>query len=103
MADFLWNYLSVPGDGKVEQDRRPLTASKTAEQAPHTSDTDYKPQKTGEHSYALGVNRQEAPDTRTAAEKLQDLMQAATKRATDPEGWKAWAQGEINKFSGSCI
>jgi hypothetical protein len=88
------------GDGEVEQGGRPLPAAKTAEEAPRTSDTDYKPQKTGDHSYALGVNRQEAPDTRTPAEKLQDFMQAAAKRVTDPEGWKAWAQGEISKFSG---
>jgi hypothetical protein len=88
------------GESKYEQDGRPFSAAKAAEQAPRTSDTDYKPQKTGDHSYALGVNRQESPDTRTPAEKLQDFMLAATKRATDPEGWKAWAQSEINKFTG---
>jgi hypothetical protein len=79
---------------------KPIGQAKPPEQAPRTSDTDYKPQKTGDHSYAIGVNRQEIPDTRTPGEKLQDFMQAAAKRATDPEGWKAWAQGEINKFAG---
>lgn len=85
------------GDGRVVEDKRPVKG-KGAEQA--SRDIDYKPQKTGDHSYGLGVNRQDIADIRTAAEKLQDFVQAAAKRATDPEGWKAWAQGEINKFSG---
>ena len=50
-------------------------------------------------SVLLKVNEPIA-DQRNPGEKLQDLMQAATKRATDPEGWKAWMQGEINKLSG---
>lgn len=107
------------GDGRVVEDARgfkgkaqeqayknagygnpdqPIGQAKQARE--QTTDTDYKPQKTGDHSFALGVNRQESPDTRTPVEKLQDFMQAAAKRATDPEGWKAWAQSEINKFSG---
>jgi hypothetical protein len=118
------------GGGKTVQDKRPLAvraqealkqeqersyktagygdpnepvgkaARQPTEQAARTTDTDYKPLKTGDHSYALGVNRQETPDARTPGEKLQDFMQAAAKRATDPEGWKAWAQGEINQFGG---
>lgn len=104
------------GDGRVVEDARGFKG-KAQEQAyknagygnpdqpigqarEQTTDTDYKPQKTGDHSFALGVNRQESPDTRTPVEKLQDFMQAAARRATDPEGWKAWAQSEINKFAG---
>jgi hypothetical protein len=33
-------------------------------------------------------------------DKLKDFVQAATHRATAPEGWKTWAQGEINKLAG---
>lgn len=107
------------GDGRVVEDARgfkgkaqeqayknagfgnpdqPVGQSK--QPAEQTRDTDYKPQKTGDHSFALGVNRQESPDTRTPVEKLQDFMQAAARKAADPEGWKAWAQSEINKFAG---
>lgn len=50
-------------------------------------------------SVLLKVN-EPVEDQRDAGQKLQDFMQAAAKRATDPEGWKTWAQSEINKFSG---
>jgi len=124
------NAFTIADNGKIVQDKRPLAvralealkqeqersyktagygdpnepvgkaARQPTEQAARTTDTDYKPLKTGDHSFALGVNRQETPDSRTPGEKLQDFMQSAAKRATDPEGWKAWAQGEINKFGG---
>ncbi len=63
-------------------------------------DIDYTPKQISDHFFVLGINKQAEADTRTPGEKLQDFMQAATRRATDPEGWKAWAQGEINKFGG---
>lgn len=61
---------------------------------------DYKPVQNSKSSFSLSMDYIEQPDTRTPVEKLGDFMQAATHRATDPEGWKAWAQGEINKFAG---
>ena len=99
------------GDGKVIEDQRKVAenAYKKAGygdpdvpvgKSAQTTDTEFKPQKIDEHTFALGVSRQEMPDTRTPFEKMGDFMQAAEKRATDPEGWKAWAQGEINKFAG---
>lgn len=87
------------GNGRVVEDARPITG-RTVEQAPQIQDRDYKPQNLNDHTFALGVNRQELHDTRTPAEKLQEFMAAAAKRASDPEGWKAWAQSEINKFAG---
>ncbi|MBX9721591.1 MAG: hypothetical protein K2X81_09370 [Candidatus Obscuribacterales bacterium] len=51
-------------------------------------------------SVLLKVNEPLADNTCNSGEKLQDFMQAAAKRATDSESWKAWAQGEINKYSG---
>ncbi len=70
-------------------------------QVAQTTDVEYTPKKIGDNFFALGITKQDAAaDTRTAGERLQDFMQAATKRATDPEGWKTWAQGEINKFAG---
>lgn len=50
-------------------------------------------------SVLLKVN-EPVEDKRDAEQKLQDFMQAAAKRSADPEGWKTWAQSEINKFSG---
>ena len=38
--------------------------------------------------------------TRTTGEKVQDFLRAASRRAADGDGWKAWAQGELNKFAG---
>lgn len=57
-----------------------------------------KAEKRKDGSVLLKVN--EPIDQRQPGEKLNDFLQAATKRATDPEGWKTWAQSEINKFSG---
>ncbi len=50
-------------------------------------------------SVLLKVN-EPLPDRRNVGEKIQDFLQAATKRATDPEGWKAWTQAELTKVSG---
>ena len=62
---------------------------------------DYKPAQTSDKSFKLGMDYEDTPpDTRTPLDKLGDFMQAAAHRATDPEGWKAWTQGEINKFAG---
>lgn len=64
---------------------------------------DYKSQEVLKgKSFALGMDYEDKPppDTRTPLDKLGDFMQAAEKRAADPEGWKAWAQGEISKFKG---
>jgi len=50
--------------------------------------------------FALGMDYEERRDTRTPSEKLSAFTQAATKRATDPEGWKTYFQGEIDKAIG---
>ena len=64
------------GNGRVVKDKRPVNGR-------------------------VGANRQELPDGRAPSEKLQDFMQAAASRVADPDGWKIWAQGEINKFMGT--
>lgn len=61
---------------------------------------DYKPVQHSQNSFSLGLDYEDKPDTRTPGEKLKDFMQAAAGRAIDPEGWKTWAQAEINKFAG---
>lgn len=63
--------------------------------------TEYTTVKTGYKSFSLGLDYEETPNTKTPVEKLLDFMQASGKRATDPEGWKAWAQSEITKLSGT--
>ena len=78
------------------QDRMKVPAEQTGQVL------DYKPQEIIKgKSFALGMDYEDKPlDTRTPVEKLGDFMQAAAQRAADPQGWKAWAQGEINKFQG---
>lgn len=62
---------------------------------------DYKLVQHDKGSFSLGLDYEEKPaNTRPPLEKLGDFMQAAAHRAADPEGWKAWAQGEINKLEG---
>lgn len=62
---------------------------------------DYKVVQKSKSSFALGMDYEDKdPDTRTPIDKLGDFMEAAKRRATDPEGWKAWAQGQINKLGG---
>lgn len=78
----------------------PVGQAKTAEQTGKV--VDYKPQEVVKgKSFALGMDYEEKPpDTRTPIDKLGNFMTAAAQRAADPEGWKAWAQGEMNKFQG---
>lgn len=63
--------------------------------------TDYKPQKLNEQSYSLGMNYQEgeAPP-RDLGEKIGDFAAAAARRATDPQGWQTWFDGEVQKVCG---
>lgn len=62
---------------------------------------DYKIVQESKTSFSLGMDYEDdASTTRNPIEKLGDFMQAATRRASDPEGWKSWAQGEIDKFAG---
>lgn len=86
------------GNGTVVEDARGFKG-KQPEQATQTQDIDYEPQKISESKFALGVDREQM-EALTPAQKLQDFLQAAARRASDPEGWKAWAQSEINKFAG---
>lgn len=59
---------------------------------------DYKPVKHNERSFSLGMDYEE--NERGPAEKLGDFAQAAAKRATDPAGWSAWFNGEVEKIVG---
>ncbi len=62
--------------------------------------TDYEPRKTDVNTYSLGMNYKEGRDSQSVYEKLISLTQSATARASDPEAWKTWAQGEIDKMIG---
>ena len=53
-----------------------------------------------ESSFSLGLEYLEHQSSRTPLDKLGDFMHAASGRATDPENWKSWVQGEISKFQG---
>lgn len=61
---------------------------------------DYQAKKTGDNSYALGMDWEQAPDRRTPGEKLADVVRAAADRATDPQGWQSYLNGQIEKFIG---
>ena len=56
--------------------------------------------KTGEKAYALGMDYEDGRHMGTVSEKLLDLVQAAGKRATDPENQKAYIQGQLDKIIG---
>lgn len=63
--------------------------------------TDYQPkEKVKNTSFALGMNYEEGRDTRSAYEKMTDFARAAGRRAADPEGWKTYIQGELDKMIG---
>lgn len=61
---------------------------------------DYEPQQTGENSFALGMDYERGPDTRTPSEMLGDFLQAAAARATDPAGWQKYLDGQVEKVIG---
>jgi len=86
-------------DAQQESRTKDAVAQGSAEQTGKVFD--YKVVQESKSTFSLGMDYEEkAPDTRTPIDKLGDFMQAATRRATDPAGWKAWAQGEIDKFGG---
>lgn len=62
---------------------------------------DYKPQEVAKNkSFALGMDYEEGRDTRSVYQKMTDFARAAGKRAADPEGWKSYIQGELDKMIG---
>ncbi|HEY9869399.1 MAG TPA: hypothetical protein V6D08_09555, partial [Candidatus Obscuribacterales bacterium] len=61
---------------------------------------DYEPRKTGDNTYALGMDWEQAPDNRSPSEKLMDFLYGAAERATDPKGWQQYLDGQIEKFKG---
>lgn len=66
---------------------------------------DYQWKKTGEGAFALGMNyemgyEENAVDTRTPSEKMGDFLRAAAARATDPEVWQRYFDGQVEKFIG---
>lgn len=80
------------------------TAEKTKPQAGSAEETgtviDYRPAVTGDKSFALGMDWEEEADTRAPSEKLVAFLQAAAARATDPVGWQAYLDGQVQKFIG---
>lgn len=60
---------------------------------------DYKIKQESESSFSLGMDYEDA-GANLPLSKLGEFMEKAGRRATDPEGWKLWSQGEINKFAG---
>lgn len=84
---------SKPGKG----DEAPLAGS--AEDT--GSVVDYQWKETGQGSFALGMDYEAgATDSRTPSEKVGDFLQAAAARATDPEGWQKYLDGQVEKFIG---
>lgn len=63
---------------------------------------DYKPIQTGMHSYSLGLEYEDERSTRTVYERLADFTKAAAEIAGEPEGRKAYVQGQLDKLIGIC-
>ena len=82
--------------GKPKQDHAPNGSAEDTGTV-----TDYKPQKNSEHSYSLGMNYQNSQqDSKDLGEKFSDFATAAARRATDPQGWQTWYNGELEKIGG---
>lgn len=63
--------------------------------------TDYQPkEKVKNKSFALGMDYEEGRDTRSVYQRMTDFARAAGRRAADPEGWKSYIQGELDKMIG---
>jgi hypothetical protein len=60
------------------------------------------PVQKSEKSFALGLSYEDLvpADNRSPGEKFGDFVKAATARATDPEGWKRYCQGQVEKMIG---
>jgi filamentous hemagglutinin len=61
---------------------------------------DYQHKKIGDNFYAVGMDYEEGRDSRSIYEKLSDLGKSAASTATDPEGQKAYIQGQLDKIIG---
>lgn len=62
---------------------------------------DYQPkEKVRNKSFALGMDYEEGRDTRSVYQKLTDFARVAGRKAADPEGWKTYIQGELDKMIG---
>lgn len=62
---------------------------------------DYKPQEIEKNkSFALGMDYEEQRESRSVYQKLSDFAQAAGERVADPDRWKAYIQGELDKMIG---
>jgi filamentous hemagglutinin len=61
---------------------------------------EYEHERIGNNLYAGGMDYEEGRDTRTIYEKLSDFGEVAAAMATDPEGQKAYIQGQIDKIIG---
>ncbi|HEY9869284.1 MAG TPA: hypothetical protein V6D08_08970 [Candidatus Obscuribacterales bacterium] len=98
--------LGAAGDAPVEQpeDKQTQTTAETASSNGSAENTgtviDYQPRKTGDNTYALGMDWQQAPENRPPSEGLTDFLQAAADRANDPAGWQKYLDGQVEKFIG---
>jgi len=62
---------------------------------------DYKPGKLADNkTYSLGMDYEEVRDTRSVYQRLGDFATAAGRRASDPEGFNKYIQGELDKMIG---
>lgn len=82
--------------GKAKEDQAPKGSAEDTGTV-----TDYKPKKNNEQFFSLGMNYQEGKqDDRNLGEKLGDFAAAAARRATDPQGWQTWFEGQSQKVIG---
>lgn len=59
---------------------------------------DYKPRQLDKNTFALGIDHENEP--RSFIEKMGDFVQAAGRRASDPQGQQQYIQTEIDKIIG---
>ncbi len=85
--------------GKAKEDQAPKGSAEDTGTV-----TDYKPKKNNEQFFSLGMNYQEGKqdkqDDRNLGDKLNDFAAAAARRATDPQGWQKWFEGQSQKVIG---
>jgi hypothetical protein len=76
------------GGGKAIQDQREIKST-------HATSSDATNNSSVEN-HSKGADR-------SPLEKLHDFLNAAARRATDPEGWRVWAQSELTKIAGIAV
>jgi hypothetical protein len=61
---------------------------------------DYPSSKISAKALKGGMDWEQQPDSRQPSEKLQDFLGALTQNATNPENYKQYIQGELDKLTG---